>query len=111
MPSTIVVISDMEIDGGSYGYGGSAHKGWTIETAATEMEKIRQEWNQLGLKLPNLVYWNVDAKSNTILDSGDSVSFVSGSSPIIFEQVCQGVKGIELMYKKLLSERYQVIHI
>ena len=48
IPKTIVVISDMEINYGSY-------NGWTTSTAATEMEKIRQRWEYYGLKLPKLV--------------------------------------------------------
>ena len=73
------------------------------------MEKIRQEWAQCGLKLPRLVYWNVDARSNTILDSGDLVSFVSGFSPVIFQQIIKGVTGVELMLQTLQSDRYKDI--
>lgn len=115
LPNTIIVISDMEIDSGSkdcyWNEKREQFKGWTTESAATEMEKIRTEWAAAGLTLPNLVYWNVDARNNTILDSGDSVSFVSGYSSILFESICKGVKGIEIMYEKLLSDRYKNIHI
>jgi hypothetical protein len=111
MPSTIVVISDMEIDNMSYTFdesrGRSVH--WTRQNTKTEMERIREDWAAVGLKLPNLVYWNVDARNNTILDSGDSVSFVSGFSPIIFQQVIKGVKGKELMMNILESDRYKDI--
>ena len=112
LPDTIVVISDMEIDAGSRGSTwrtNSSFPAWTIETAATEMETIRQDWAATGLKLPKLVYWNVDARNNTILDSGDSVSFVSGCSPILFQQVVQGVTGVELMMRILDGERYKDI--
>lgn len=97
VPETIVVISDMQID---------AMSKWSTRTAATEMESIREEWAEAGLKLPKLVYWNVDARENTILDSGDSVSFVSGCSPVIFEQIVKGVTGYQLMLEKLMSNRY-----
>ena len=40
---------------------------WTIRTA-TEMERIRKRWEINGLKMPHLVYWNVNASKNTILD-------------------------------------------
>lgn len=82
---------------------------WYSDTAATEMEKIRKEWEEEGLKCPKLVYWNVDAKNNTILDSGEDVTFVSGMSPVIFEQVISGVIGYDLMLEKLGSERYKDI--
>jgi hypothetical protein len=49
IPKTIIVISDMEIDSGSkdcYWNGEREQfKGWTTESAATEMEKIRTEWD------------------------------------------------------------------
>lgn len=100
IPETIVIISDMQIDSMSH---------WYSDTAATEMEKIRKEWEEEGLKCPKLVYWNVDAKNNTILDSGEDVTFVSGMSPVIFEQVISGVTGYDLMLEKLGSERYKDI--
>ena len=79
IPETIVVISDMEIDSMTYGY-----DGWNEETTSTEMEKVRKKWAEHGHKMPKLVYWNVQARQNTILDKGEGVSFVSGMSPSIF---------------------------
>lgn len=114
MPKTLVVISDMEIDsatgdGWSWRFDRRNSNRWTKETAGTEMEKIRQEWAAVGLELPHLVYWNVESRDeNKFLDSGD-VTFVSGCSPVIFESVLKGVKGIDLMYEKLLSDRYEII--
>lgn len=107
IPETIVVISDMQIDSGTGTWRGGNR--WTTSGAATKMEKIRKEWESVGLKMPKLVYWNVDARENTILDSGENVTFVSGMSPIIFEQVLTGVTGYDLMLKKLMSERYNAI--
>lgn len=100
IPKTIVVISDMEIDYMS---------NWDEKTAQTSMEAIREKWEMYGLKLPKLVYWNVNARHNTILDRGPDVSFVSGCSPIIFEQVLTGKTGVELMLEVLLGDRYKAI--
>ena len=110
IPKTIVVISDMEIDAGtrSYRYSGW-NNCWSTDNAATEMERIRKKWDAFGLTLPKLVYWNVDARQNTILDSGPNVSFVSGMSPVIFKQVLTGKTGYDLMLEALLVERYSVI--
>lgn len=107
IPETIVVISDMEIDSGTYGGGNS--KQWTAESAVTEMEKIRQKWASYGFKLPRLVYWNVDARHSTILDSGPNVTFVSGMSPTIFTQILTGKTGWELCLETICSKRYEVI--
>jgi hypothetical protein len=109
LPDTIAIISDMEIDCGTGSYWDDDNKEWTKENAATEMELIRQDWEKVGLKLPKLVYWNVDAKTDVILDSGDYVSFVSGANPVIFEQVVKGITGHELMMDKLGSDRYKNI--
>lgn len=107
IPKTIVVISDMEIDQGT---GGWRYTGWTKQTAATEMEKIRQKWAAYGLKLPKLIYWNVESRNeNTFLDSGPNVTFVSGMSPVIFKSVLTGKSGWELCLDILLSQRYENI--
>ena len=97
VPNKLVVVSDMEIDGGSY---------WRNEaTRITEMESIRNEWKALGLEMPQLIYWNVNARQNLILDS-DEATYVSGCSPVIFESILTGKSGWDLCYDKLMSERY-----
>lgn len=100
MPEQLVVISDMEIDHGSYWR--DAHR------RNTEMEAIRNQWAMVGVKMPKLVYWNVAARHNNILDDADNedVSFISGCSPIIFQSVIEGKSGQEIMLDKLNSNRY-----
>lgn len=102
IPKSIVVISDMEID---------YMTDWDSNSVLTEMEKVRQKWAAHGHKLPRLVYWNVDARSNTILDKGDNVSFVSGMSPSIFKQIITGKSGIDLLLDTLLDDRYKAITV
>ena len=98
IPKTIVIISDMEIDCAcSRGYG------------LTELETVRKKWETYGLEFPRLVYWNVNARNNTILDKGPGVSFVSGASPIIFKQVITGKTGWELCLETICSDRYKNI--
>ena len=104
MPECLVVISDMEINRGSYWRNDRQRK--------TEMELIRQQWENAGVKMPKLVYWNCNARSNIILDDPNdkSVTFVSGCSPIIFQSILEGKSGIQLMLDKLLySGRYDNI--
>ena len=110
IPESIVVISDMQIDAAtsSWDYRAGNHL-WTMETTATEMEQIRARWASYGYRLPNLVYWNVNAIKPTILDKGDSVSFVSGLSPSLFKSVCSGKSGKDLMLDVLMGERYKDI--
>ena len=110
IPEVITIISDMEIDSMTGNGWGGATPHWTEKTAMTEMEKIKASWEADGLKCPRLVYWNVDARNNTILDEGPDVSFVSGFSPMIFKQILTGETGYSLMEKTLMSERYSQVH-
>ena len=109
LPQNIIVISDMEFDVGtghrSYGYNR------TTFNAKTLMEGIREKWAQHGYRMPHLIYWNVQARQNNIPeDMGCGlVSYVSGMSPSIFEQIMSGKTGYDLMMEKLDSERYAVI--
>lgn len=108
IPNTIVVISDMEIDSATSSWRNTGNT-WTEKSAATEMEEIRQKWATYDLELPRLIYWNVDARHNTILDAGPNVSFVSGMSPIIFKQVLTGKTGWDLMIETICADRYKMI--
>ena len=99
IPETVVIISDMEIDEAQGWYGRS-------DNTNTMMENMRIKWAQYGYKMPKLVYWNVDARHNTILDNGPDVSYVSGMSPVIFQQILTGKTGMDLMYDKLDAPRY-----
>jgi hypothetical protein len=99
---TVVIISDMQIDSMSYGY-------WDSSRTCTEMEWIRKEWEACGLKMPKLVYWNVNASKDTILDAGPNVSFVSGASPSIFKQILTGKTGWDLCLEAITSERYAAV--
>lgn len=115
IPKTIVVISDMEIDaasGNSWRYRPSfpVYDEWTKESAATEMEKIRQKWENYGFELPRLIYWNVNARNETILDAGPKVSFVSGMSPTLFKSILTGKNGYDLMIETICAERYSNIN-
>ena len=112
LPKNVVVISDMEIDEGTRSWSWySSTEGWTEETAATEMEKIRQKWAAEGYELPHLVYWNVDARESHILDSGPNVTFVSGASPTIFKSILTGKTAWDLMIDVLCSKRYNKVTI
>ena len=75
----------------------------------TEMEKIRLECEKDGLTMPRLVYWNVSARNNTILDGDANVTYVSGCSPVIFKSILTGKSGVELMREILESDRYKEV--
>ena len=103
LPETLIVISDMEIDEARYGWGRA------LETPEATMETIKRSWAAAGYKCPKLVYWNVNARNNTILDKSADVSYVSGCSPVIFEQIMKGKTGYDLMMDNLNDKKYSCI--
>lgn len=101
LPETLIVISDMQIDYMS---------NWRSDEAVlTGMETLHREWAAHGYKMPNLVYWNVDARNDTILDLSDNVSYVSGCSPSILDSIMQGKTQKDLMWDVLNKDRYKEI--
>ena len=105
IPEQIIVISDMEIDYMATG-------AWRNENQIkTGMERLREEWSAAGLKLPKLVYWNVQARQDNFLELGEDVSFVSGASPIIFQSLLTGKTGLDLVLETIDSDRYKAITV
>ena len=102
LPEHIIVISDMEFDQGTC----------DRKDADTLMEGICRKWEAMGYRMPNLVFWNVDArnKNGNIPMLGSRVSFVSGFSPAAFKIISSGKTGEELMWEALNDERYANIH-
>ena len=76
----------------------------------TLFETMERKWNQYGYKMPKLIFWNVQARQNNIpITVKDGISFVSGMSPVLFEQILAGKTAESLMFDKLNSERYAII--
>lgn len=101
LPKSIIVVSDMEFDAARGFYGRSNN---------TLMENIAMKWAQHGYQMPNLVYWNVQARQDNIpMTVKDGISYVSGFSPVLFEQIMKGKNAFDLMMDKLNDERYACI--
>ena len=101
LPKSIIVVSDMEFDSQRVYYGYSNN---------TLMENIAMKWAQHGYQMPNLVYWNVQARQDNIpMTVKDGISYVSGFSPVLFEQIMKGKTAFNLMMDKLNDERYACI--
>ena len=97
LPETLIIISDMQVDEGSY----QGHI----------MDYWREKYRHYGYTMPKLVWWNVNASQDTILDRNDGATLVSGASPVIFEMILSGKTGRDLMLEKLNSKRYERIHV
>ena len=116
IPTRLYIFSDMEFDG-VVTFDGYNQDRWswargveTIDEAETLLEGIAKQWAKEGYELPDVIFWNLDARQNNIpMLKGGRFGYVSGLSPILIQQVLSGVTGIDLMLKKLNSERYEKI--
>ena len=113
LPQNLIIISDMEFNscvtsGPAYtdrwGYGNR------LGNKETLFESMKKKWAKYGYIMPKLTFWNVDARSNNIPMRDDGyVSYVSGMSAVLYEQIMKGLTAWDLMMDKLNSERYACV--
>lgn len=75
----------------------------------TLVESIDEQWKSYGYDMPEIVFWNLDARQKNIAALGDKFSYVSGFSPSMITAVLTGKTGLDLMLEKLDSDRYKKI--
>lgn len=113
IPANVIIVSDMEFNSCvTSGQRGRNYYGFSSYVRADEtlFETIEKRWQAAGYKMPNLVFWNVQARQDNIpMKVSGHVSYVSGFSPVLFEQILKGKTAFDLMMDKLNSKRYEVI--
>lgn len=109
IPANILIISDMEFDGAvccnGRSYGG---------VSANLFKVIEAKYRSAGYKIPRLVFWNVNSRTNTIpvRENDMGVALVSGFSVNICKMVMSGkTDPFECLLETLNSERYQPVKI
>lgn len=106
IPSNILIISDMEFDSATTMYR-AGH-----ETQQRLFDVIKTKYEKAGYKLPRLVFWNVNSRTNTIpiRQNEMGVALVSGFSVNICKMIMSGkTDPFECLLETLNSERYQPI--
>lgn len=109
IPENIIIISDMEWDS-------ATSRNWWVPPHArhlppqTLIETVSTRWEQFGLKLPKLIFWNVNARDDLIPALGAPYTYISGCNPTIFTQLMTGKTGIDLMLETLNSPQFKDIH-
>lgn len=99
IPANIIIVSDMEFD-----YCGGSRINETV------FETIKREWRKHGYIMPKLYFWNINARHDlAAMKDQDGITFVSGFSPVLFEQIIKGKTATDLMFDKLNSTRYEKI--
>ena len=114
MPTRIYIFSDMEFDECvTFGKESSRWRGYsktiTMDEANSDLENIKMEWNAAGYKMPQIIFWNLDARQNRIPAIGEGFSYVSGFSPSMIDCILSGKDGYDLMLDKLNSDRYKAV--
>jgi hypothetical protein len=77
------------------------------------IEEIKTKYERVGYKIPNLVFWNVNASGRNLPAREDepNVSLVSGFSPSIFKMAVENKTPLEVMEDTINGERYNKIII
>lgn len=99
LPKNILIVSDMEFDG-------------CISSNKRLFDSINERFIQAGYKIPHLIFWNVNSRTNTIpvCKNELGVSLVSGFSIQIMNMVLsEKLDPYEVLLDTLNSERYSRI--
>ena len=114
IPENLIIISDQEYDACATSGPVANNSHWGMRTTTptlTLFEQMEKKWNSYGYNFPKLVFWNVEARHNNIpMTVRDGISFVSGMSPTIYQQIMMNKSAFDLMYEVLDGQRYQSIH-
>lgn len=100
LPQTVLVVSDMEFDPCSMGATGRLFKA------------IENKFSEAGYLLPKLVFWNVNARTNTIpiTQNKNGVILLSGFSRNLMEMVMSSeIDSYKVLLNVLNSPRYDII--
>lgn len=120
MINRIVILSDMEFDQASYFSASVQIDRWSNHSAygrvayATNLEVIKRKYQDAGYELPQLIFWNVDARNKQVAATKDEtgVVLVSGYSPVIMKTVLSAkpyITPYEAMLKVIGVERYAFV--
>ena len=110
LPQRILVVSDMEFD-----YATNICSGVHNEVMAryqTLFESIKTKWIKYGYTMPNIVFWNINSRTNTIPVTANEcgVTLVSGYSVNNVKMVLSGDVNPWTALKSVLeSDRYNAI--
>ena len=105
LPKNILIISDMEFDISLEGI-------YYPNERKRLFEVIENNFAKAGYKLPRLIFWNVNSRTNTIpvKENENGVALVGGYSPSIAKMVLsQKLDPWECLKEVLLGNRYSSV--
>lgn len=105
IPQNVLILSDMEFD-----YCARSNGGKYVD--ATLFNTIANKYAQYGYKLPRLIFWNVNSRTDTIpvKQNEMGIALVSGFSANIMKLVLNGeLDPYKALVKELDSDRYKPV--
>ena len=112
LPARLYIFSDMEFDRCITSGPSRRRDCWYMENhlgreeIKTLFEKIEQKWRDAGYDLPQVTFWNLDARQNNIPAIGPKFNFISGFSMSQMEAVMVGKTAVDMMLDVLNAKRY-----
>lgn len=100
MPTHLLVISDMEFD----------HCTDLRGKSKTAFKTIKDRYKQAGYEMPDIVFWNVNSRSNNVpvRFNADGVGLVSGASPAVIKAVLGGdINPIAILNRAIDQDKYR----
>jgi hypothetical protein len=102
MPKYLLVLSDMEFDAATRGYGSKPNP--------TGYEMARAQFAEAGYELPKVVFWNLNAREGNVPVRFDEAgtALVSGFSPSIMKSIlgARSFTPVDIMLETVNAERY-----
>lgn len=101
IPQNVLILSDMEFDSATYG-----------RVDATLFDTIANKYAQYDYKLPRLIFWNLNSRTDTIpvKQNEMGVALVSGFSANIMKLVLNGeLDPYKALVNELDSDRYKAV--
>lgn len=99
MPTLILILSDMEFNLG-------------VQKNETALESIKRQYSEAGYTLPNIVFWNLNARLGNMpaLMHDENVALISGYSPSILKSLLTGkyTTPMEVFLQTVMAERYSI---
>jgi hypothetical protein len=112
MPKNILIVSDMEFDDCAQINDDDCYFGRRERPTETFFAEINQKYVECGYKLPRLIFWNVNSRTNTIpvKENELGVALVSGYSINTIKMVMSSkLDPYECLLDMLNAERYNDI--
>ena len=111
IPKQILIISDMEFNSCAVCNSSSRYRSYGLPE--TLFGTINQKFVNAGYKIPKLVFWNVNSRTNAIPvrpNDGFPCSLVSGFSPAIVNMVMSDkTSPYDVVVDAIMNERYDFV--